>query len=235
MPIPKLNVPIYETTLPSGTKLSFRPFLVKEEKLLLIAKHAGDVRSMIMAVKQVLQNCIEGLSSVSIDKLPLFDIEYFFLQLRARSIGEIATLHYKCTNCDTISNYSVDLMSIKPQFGEGHTKTIPLTETVGVTMRYPAFTSFERIAKEDLPAQESYAMVLECIESIYDKDQVYYTKDIPEKEVQDFVDSLTPRQAEKIDLFFDTLPKIQTTIQFDCPKCATKSPIVVEGLDSFFL
>jgi hypothetical protein len=239
--LPRLNVPLYDAELPSGTKVTFRPFLVKEEKMLLIAKASDDATSIVDAVKQVLHNCLEATPNISVDKLPLFDVEYLFLQLRARSIGEIIPLRYRCnkdiegTPCGTISQYEVDLLAIKPVFGEGHSKQIELTPTMGLLMTYPTFKSFTRITREDLPAEEAFAVVGECVEAVYDADNKYYTKDAPPGELKEFIDSLSPRQVTLIDKFFDTLPKIQTTIPFLCPKCGNKEDIVVEGLDSFFV
>ena len=238
--LPRLQMPLYDVVLPSGLKVTFRPFLVKEEKLLLIAKQSKDSATMVEAVKQVLNNCLEASPNVSVDKLPLFDVEYLFLQLRARSIGEIVPLRYRCQRevegqiCGMISEYPVELLKIEPKFGEGHTKIIELTATQGLTMAYPTFKSFTRIAREDLPAEEAYEVVSECIESIYDAENKYYSKDVPPEELREFIDTLSPMQVTKIDKFFDTLPKIQTTIHFLCPKCGNKDEIVTEGLDSFF-
>lgn len=241
MTLPKLTIPLYDVTLPSGTKVTFRPFLVKEEKLLLIAKQANDAATMVQCVKQIIQNCLSTTSVVNVDKLPLFDLEYLFLHLRARSIGEVVTVRYKCNQangantCGIISEYPIDLLTIQPKFGEGHSKTVKLTENVGLTMTYPSFKSFTKLVREDLHPDEAYGILLDCIESIYDERGVYYTKDVPRSELQDFVDTLSPEQVKKIDHFFDTIPKIETTIHFECPKCQHTEEIVVEGLDSFFV
>ncbi len=240
MSLPKLQILLYEATLPSGLKVSFRPFLVKEEKLLLMAKQSDDAQTMITAVHQVLSNCLES-TNVQVEKLSLFDLEFLFLHLMARSIGETVPLRYRCNRmideklCGMISTYPVDLLKISPSFGEGHSKTIALTKTEGLTMQYPTFKSFRRIAKEDLPPDEAYSVVLDCIESIYDSKGVYPTKDAPREEIQEFVDSLSALQVKKIDQFFDTMPKIKTTIPFHCPKCDNKEEINIEGLDAFFV
>ncbi len=238
----KLQVPLYDAVLPSGIKITFRPFTVKEEKVLLIAQHSDDAQMMITSVKQVLQNCLEASPSVNVDDLPLFDVEYLFLQLRARSIGEIVTLRYRCnklveanTVCGVISEYPINLLEINPKFGEGHNKTISLTTTEGVIMKYPSFDSFKKIAREDLAPTDAYQIILDCIDAVYDGKGVYYSKDIPKEELGAFVDSLSPLQVKKIDQFFDTMPKIATTVKFECPKCGSKEDIHIEGLDSFFV
>lgn len=247
MALPKLNVPLYDIVCPSGTKVSFRPFLTKEEKLLLIALESKDQETIFKAVLQVLKNCVDGYSKVSVDKLPLFDIEFLFLNLRARSIGEQLTLQYKChgkvanteTNaeesCGMISDYKVDLLTIKPTFGENHTKYIDLGGSIGMTMKYPTYSSFQKVARKDLPSDEAFNFILDCIESVNDADTVTMVSDVPREELVEFIDLLSHEQVGKIDQFFDTMPKIQTTISFKCPKCSAQENILVSGLDNFFV
>ena len=247
MSIPKLSTPLYETVCPSGLKVSFRPFLVKEEKLLMIAMQSDETATILNSAKLVLKNCVGVISGIDIDKLPLFDVEFLFLNLRARSIGEIVNLKYRCnqkvidanTNepvvCGTISEYTVNLLDIKPTFGAGHTKYIQLTDAIGITLRYPTFKSFRGIAKKDLPAEEAFAFLVDCIESINDADHVVLTKDEKVEDVAAFVDDMNKQQVEKMDAFFDTMPKIEKAIQFKCPKCLYGEEIVVKGLDNFFV
>lgn len=247
MSLPKLATPLYEVTCPSGLKVSFRPFLVKEEKLLMVAMQSDETQTILNSAKMVLQNCVGDISGIDIDKLPLFDVEFLFLNLRARSIGEIVQLKYRCNQpvldantgntvvCGTVSEYDVDLLGIKPTFGTGHSKYIQLNEGVGITMRYPTFKSFRGIVKKDLPAEEAFAFLVECIESINDANQVVLTKDVTTEEVVEFVDDMSRQQVEKIDTFFDTMPKIEKAILFKCPKCEYAEEIVVKGLDNFFV
>jgi len=241
MSVPKLPVPLYEVVCPSGLKVSFRPFLVKEEKLLMIAMQSDETPTILNSAKVVLENCVGSISGIDIDKLPLFDVEFLFLNLRARSIGEIVPLKYRCNQnvngqiCAAESEYPVNLLEIKPTFGAGHSKHIQLTETIGLTLRYPTFKSFRSIARKDLPAEEAFAFLVECIESINDADSVVFTKDEPPEDVAAFVDDMSKKQVEKLDAFFDTMPKIEKTIQFKCPKCFYEEEIVVRGLDNFFV
>lgn len=245
MALPKLAVPMYEVVCPSGLKVSFRPFLVKEEKLLLIAMQSDDPETIIATAKQILENCIGRISNIDIDKLSLFDIEFLFLQLRARSIGEQVTLRYKCNQnvtdntgntavCNTVSEYPVNLLDIKPQFAPGHSKYIQLNETVGVTLKYPTFKSFRSIVRKELPPDEAFTFLVNCIESINDPDKVVMTKDVEPQEVIDFVNDLNHTQVQMIDNFFETMPKIELDLQFKCPKCEYEEKITVKGLDSFF-
>jgi hypothetical protein len=250
MALPKINVPHYDVTLPSGKRVSFRPFLVKEEKLLMIALESKDSKTMIEAARQILENCVGAISNIAIDKLPLFDVEFLLLQLRARSIGEVVKLRYRCNQqvekrddanntsklvpCEYVSEYDVNLLEIKPSFGEGHNKYIQLTDTVGVTLKYPTFTSFQSLTKEEATPEDAFAVLLDNIESINDNESVVYAKDIDHQELTEFVDTLTHEQVAKLDRFFLTMPKIQTTIQFKCPKCGAEEAMVVQGLESFF-
>lgn len=246
MSLPKLTVPLYEVLCPSGLKVSFRPFLVKEEKLLMIAMQSKDTDTIVSTTKQILENCVGTVSHVNIDKLPLFDVEFLFLNLRARSIGEQITLKYKCNQnrqdantgntvmCGTISEYPVDLLSIRPTFGKGHHKYIQLTDKIGITLRYPTFKDFRAIVRKDLPTEEAFAFLVDCIDSINDAENVVFTKDVPQSEVMEFVNDLNHKQVESIDHFFDTMPKIQLTLHFKCPKCEHTEDIVVSGLDNFF-
>lgn len=247
MSLPKLATPLYDVVCPSGLKVSFRPFLVKEEKLLMVAMQSDETPTILNSAKMVLQNCVGDISGIDIDKLPLFDVEFLFLNLRARSIGEIVKLKYRCNQhvldantgntvvCGTVSEYEVDLLGIKPTFGTGHSKYIQLTDGIGITMRYPTFKSFRGIAKKDLPSDEAFAFLVECIESINDADRVILTKDVTPEEVSEFVDDMSKQQIEKMDMFFDTMPKIEKVIQFKCPKCQYTEEIVVKGLENFFV
>jgi hypothetical protein len=244
--LPKMIVPTYAYTCPSGLTVTYRPFLVKEEKLLLMARESNDANTIMDAVGQVVTNCVQ--TSIPIDSLPMFDIEALFLQLRARSVGETANLRFEChqqlatsgpiatvRSCGTISEYTVDLLAVTPKFGEGHTKTIPLTDSVGLIMKYPSFRYFKKFVNATLGTEEAFRLIESCIESVYDAQKIYPTKGTPPGELREFLESLTAKQVEKIDRFFETFPKIQTTIPFKCPSCGYEEVLEVEGLESFFV
>lgn len=212
----------------------------------MMAMESNDPASILNTTKEILENCVGQISNVKIDKFPLFDVEFLFLQLRARSIGEVVKLRYKCNQkttdangepkvCSTVSDYQVNLLDIKPQFGEGHNKYVQLTDTVGVTLRYPTFNAFHNVVRKDLPADEAFTFLVDCIDSINDADTVVYTKDVPKQEVVDFVNNLNHTQVAQMDKFFDTMPKIETIVSFKCPTCGTAEEIAVKGLDSFFV
>jgi len=244
MALPKIDVPIYETVLPSGTRVQYRSFLVKEEKLFLMAAHADDSETIISNIKQVLSNCL--ISGPTIDELPIFDIEYLLLQIRARSIGEIINLRYKCNatitkddgtqaTCGTKSDYEINLVNFTPTTFPDHTKTIMLTNTIGVVMQYPLFSKFSKALIENFTADDAIDIILSCIESVFDEQSVHYIKDISKQELLEFIESLSPQQLKKLDHFFNTLPKNTLTVNFVCPSCKHQEIIEAKGIESFFV
>lgn len=242
--LPKLDVPIYELTLiSSGKKIRFRPFLVKEQKLLLMVAQDEEGKDTINVVKQILKNCI--VDEINIDDLPTFDLEYLFLNLRARSVNEIVELKYRCNNlikdekgeekqCGSLEKFNVELLNIKPTKDPNHNNKISLSEKMGVVMKYP---TFEMIAKLEGKTEEEILMELlvDCIDYVYDEENIYKTKDLPKQEIIEFIDSMQQKDLEKLQNFFETSPKIKHKIDFSCKKCGYKEEIPVEGLQNFFL
>jgi DNA-directed RNA polymerase subunit M/transcription elongation factor TFIIS len=242
--LPKLDVPIYEVKLlSSGKVIRFRPFLVKEQKLFLMASESEDAKETINVIRQVLRNCI--LDDISIDDLPTFDLEWLFMHLRARSVEEVVDLKYKCNNtvkdekgeedrCTGVVNFKMNLLEIEPTRHPEHTNKIQLTENLGVCLKYP---SFEMIQKyESLSEANIMSKVLvDCIDYLYDKDQVYYAKDNSKEELDEFVDNLQQKDLEKIKHFFETMPEIKKNVQFKCPKCAYEENIEIKGIQNFFV
>ena len=242
--LPKLDVPIYEVKLlSSGKVIRFRPFLVKEQKLFLMASESEDAKETINVIRQVLRNCI--LDDISIDDLPTFDLEWLFIHLRARSVEEVVDLKYKCNNtvkdekgeedrCTGVVNFKMNLLEIEPTRHPEHTNKIQLTENLGVCLKYP---SFEMIQKyESLSEANIMSKVLvDCIDYLYDKDQVYYAKDNTKEELDEFVDNLQQKDLEKIKHFFETMPEIKKNVQFKCPKCTYEENIEIKGIQNFFV
>jgi len=241
--LPKIEVPVHEMILPStGKEIKFRPFLVKEQKLFLMASESGEEKEVLKSVKQVISNCV--FDELDIDKLPTFDIEYIFLQIRARSIGEIVELRYSCNNeikdeedkikkCGNVVPFEVNLLDIEIQKNSEHNKEIKLSENLGLVMKYPSVSSLEKI---DITKEENLISVLSSsIDYIYDSEQTYYTKDVPKKEVDDFVESMKQSDLLKVQNFFETMPKLSKTHYFECKKCNYTEDIVIEGLQSFFV
>lgn len=243
--IPKIDVPIYETKLPLLKKtIKIRPFLVKEEKILMMAIESNDDDAIILAIKQIVNNCC--IDEIDVESLPILDLEYLFLQLRARSIGENVELQYKCNNdiknddsdeshkCGNFIKINFNVLEVNPVVDEKHTNKIQLTDKLGVVMKYPTFKLIESL--KGLSETEIITKtIVNCIDYIYDKENIYYTKDAKENEIIEFVDSLTKDQFGLIQNFFESVPKITKNIDFKCDKCGYEENLLLEGLQSFFV
>ena len=240
MALPKIDTPIYDLELPlSKKKIRFRPFLVKEQKNLLMAMESGDRESIEQNVKQVLNNCTvtEG---IDIEKLPVIDIEYYFLQLRARSVGEVVENKYRCDNmveekpCGNIMETSLNLLEIKVgNIVEGN-DVIELTDTISIKLKYPEFSVLNKLSKLTNVSDIAFEMIAESVEYIYDGEQFYYAKEVESKEIVEFIESLNQQQFSKIEDFFANLPKIEKKIEMKCSRCGFEHTLDVEGLESFF-
>ena len=241
--LPKIDVPIYEITLPLLEKtIKIRPFLVKEEKILMMAMESNDDNSILLAIKQIANNCC--IEDIDIESLPIVDLEYLFLQLRARSVGEIIDLQYKCNNdvkndseethkCGNLIKMSFNALEITPTVKKIN-KKIQLTKKLGVVMKYPDFHLVEKL-KGLNEVDTVTKTIVNCIEYIYDEENVYYTKDVKEVEIIDFIDSLSKEQFSLIQDFLNDMPKLTKNIDFKCDKCGYEENLVLEGLQSFFV
>lgn len=246
MALPKIDVPVYECVLPSNKKkVKFRPFLVKEQKLLLMASESVEVKDVVDSIKQVVKNCL--LEDIDVDTLPVFDLEFLFLNLRARSVSEVVKVKYKCNNliepagideeekrCGNIVDIEVNVLDINPSFGENHTNNIQLTDTLGIVFKYPTFEVIESMADKE-ENEAIFSLITKCVDYIYDSETMYYSKDITEQEIVDFIDNLTQEHLEKIKEFFDSMPKVKKTVSFDCNKCGHHEDIEIEGVQNFFV
>lgn len=246
MALPKIDVPIYEVKLVStGKTVRFRPFLVKEQKLFLMAQESDDPKETVKTIKQVLRNCI--LDELDIDSLPTFDLEYIFMNLRARSVEEVVELKYKCNNkidngagekvtCTGVVDFKLNLLEIEPTKTEGHTDMVQLTEELGVCLRYPTFEiieKYENVNEDD--ADIMLQVLADCINYVYDKENIYYAKDQTREEIIDFVESLQQKDLEKLKNFFDTIPELKKDLHFKCPSCGYEEDITIRGLQNFFV
>jgi hypothetical protein len=243
MALPKLDVPIFTIDLPlSKTKLRYRPFLVKEEKLLLMAVESDDEKTVMDSIKQIINNCC--LDEIDADLLPITDLEYFFLHLRARSIGEIVDLQYKCNNkvkndkdeeveCGNSVKIKVNILEIKPTINPQHTNKIELTKNLGIVMKYPNFTLIDKV-KSNNDVEQILGIIMNCVDYIYDEEKIYYKKDISDVELTEFIENLTQKQFAKVQEFFETVPSIKKELDFKCNKCNYEEKIVVEGIQNFF-
>ena len=243
--LPKIDVPIYETNLISnGQKIRFRPFLVKEQKLFLMASQSDDTKDMVDAIKQVIRNCV--LDEIDVETLPTFDLENLFIQLRARSVNDIVNLSYNCNNkvtndkgeektCGNLVKFDIDLLSLRAEKNPNHTNKIEITEKLGIVLKYPTFNMMEKIDMENNNMEHILDIIISCIDYIYDQDNIYYAKDSTKEELTEFVENLQQSNLEKIQEFFTTLPKLKKELHFHCNKCGYEEGITVEGIQNFFV
>ena len=236
MALPKLTTPTYELEIPStDEKIKYRPFLVKEEKILLIALESGKSEDIITAIKDIVTECTYG--KIDLGKMPMFDVEYVFLQIRAKSVGEVSTLRLLCPDDkETYVNVDIDLFEIMVQVDKGHNPKIELTDEMGMIMTYPSIDSLSATGVTDITADNMLDVIGACILQIYDKkgEEVFETKDQTKKEISEFVESLNTKQFQEVQKFFDTMPKLKHTIEVENPKTKVKSKIVLQGLNDFF-
>ena len=240
MALPKLEVPTYELELPlSKKKIKFRPFLVKEQKNLLMAMESGDANTIQNNVRDILDVCTLT-PGIDVDELPIIDIEYYFLQLRAKSVGELVDLRYRCNNdvegkeCGNIMETKYDLNNIKVQQEEQVSPEIQLNERLTVKFKYPQFGMVKNAMKYDDEVDLTFHMIAQSIESVFDGDQYYYAKEQTTEELMEFVESLNQEQFSKIEKFFENLPKLKKTLDITCKKCGYQHHIDIEGIESFF-
>ena len=238
MSLPKVNAPEYTLELPStDEEILYRPFLVKEEKLLLIAQETGDETSVINAVKNIVQACILN-ETIDVSTMALFDLEYIFLNLRAKSIGETAQLKVKCPDDEkTMVDVEVFLPDVKVVVGEGHTNKIELTKDMLLEMTYPRFdlvTQMKKLYGDLTDIEMSFHMMADCMAVLYHGDEEYDMMDHSHQEKLDFLDGLTQDQFMKMQQFFDTSPKLSHEIEIQNPKTKKKSKLKLEGMQAFF-
>ena len=214
MPLPKIKYPINEFTVPStGKKESFRPFLVKEEKILLMAKSSEDPSDIFRSVKQIINNCCLN-DSFDIDKLTVFDLEYLFLKLRSISVGDVVEVSYRDNDDGEIYKFDIDLKTIEVQFSEGVEKTIPVTDSVGIVMKWPSASIFDDKEFLDSGDQAFYELVIRCIDKIYDEDDVFEASDYTQAELESFLDDCGLKTFEKIQAFMAKAPRLYHKIEY---------------------
>lgn len=240
MALPKIDVPTYEIELPvSKTKVKFRPFLVKEQRNLLMAIESLESSTIQQNIKDILYNCTLT-ESVDVDKLPIIDVEYYFINLRAKSVGEIVESRYRCNNevngqeCGNIMEKDVDLTKIKVQMKEDVSPEIQLTPNISIKLKYPEFGIVKDSLKYENINDVTFNMIAQSIEYIYDGQQFYYANESTSEELVEFVEGLNQEQFSKIENFFNNLPKLKETLDIKCSKCGFDHKIEVEGLESFF-
>ena len=235
MALPKLNVPKYKLKLPSdGRNVNFRPFLVKEEKLLLLATETGEQSDIVDAIKNIILECTD---ITNVDKLSTFDIEYLFLQIRTKSVGETVEVNVTCTDDgETEVPISIPLDEIKVVKTRGHKKDIKLSDEIAITMGYPSLDTFvsANFGEEGNEVDQMFEMAATCVETIADQQQVYECRDVPKAELVEWFNELNTKQFQMIQKFFETMPKLKHTVMVTNPNTGVENEIVLEGLASFF-
>ena len=239
MPLPKINTPTYEMTLPStGKKIKYRPFLVREEKILIMAMESENMTEITNAIVQILSDCIVS-KDVKVESLATFDIEYLFLNVRAKSVGETVDVNITCPDDgETQVEMSIDIDSIKVQKTRGHKNIIKLDDELSMKLKYPSLDQFvENNFETEEGASEinqSLSMITSCVEMIYNQEESWEASDYSKKELDEFIEQLNTKQFKQIEKFFATMPKLSHTIAVKNPETGVESEVVLEGLASFF-
>ena len=239
MPLPKINTPTYELELPStGKKIKYRPFLVREEKILLLALESEDMKQITDSVVSILSDCIIT-RGVKVSDLSTFDIEYLFLNVRARSVGESVEVNITCPddNATTVP-VEIDLDSIKIAKDKNHKNTIKLDDKLSMKLKYPSLDQFIdsnfETSNDASEVDKSMSMVVSCIDMVYDDEESWDASDCTKKELEEFLEQLNSKQFKEIETFFTTMPKLSHTVKVTNPNTKVKSDVVLEGLASFF-
>jgi hypothetical protein len=238
MPLPKISTPIYELELPStGQLIQYRPFLVKEEKLLVIALESEDTKQITTAIKSVIKNCILT-KNIKVEILPTFDIEYLFLNIRGKSVGEEIEVNVFCPDDgETQVPIKLNLDDIKVQKNKEHTNRIKLDDNIMMEMKYPSLDQFikNNFDFTDKNAMDqSFDLIASCIGKIFTEDEVWDSSDVSKKELNEFLESMNSSQFKDIEKFFETMPKLSHKVKVTNPKTNVESEVVLEGLASFF-
>lgn len=235
MALPRIDSPKYELKVPSnGEVVEYRPYLVKEEKILMMAMETKDQQQMIRALRDVIAGCTEG--KVQVDNLAMFDLEYVFLKIRSKSVGEVSKIGMKCTSCDHKNEVEINLDEVEVQGEVKKNIKVALTDKVGVVLRYPTVKGIQRqLGKQGGNDREvTMAAVASAIESIYDDQAVYNTEDEKASDVVDFLDSLTSSQFKMISGYFEDMPRLKHEVKFTCASCKAENSMTLEGLTNFF-
>ena len=237
MPLPKIATPTYELVLPSsGRKIKYRPFLVKEEKILIIALESQDQKQIATAVKSILSSCILT-KGTKVDKLSTFDIEYLFLNVRGKSVGEQIEVMVTCPDDGkTQVPMSINIDSIKVQKSDNHNADIKLDDTYTLRMRYPSLNEFikSNFNAEDIKVDDTFELIASCVDQVYSEEESWTQEDCTKKELTNFIEQLNSAQFKEIEKFFDTMPRLAHTVKVTNPNTKVESEIVIEGLQSFF-
>jgi hypothetical protein len=239
MPLPKISTPTYELELPStGQNIKYRPFLVREEKLLVLALESEDTKEITTAIKTVIKNCIQT-RGVKVETLPTFDIEYLFLNIRGKSVGEVIDVNLICPDDnDTTVKKEIAIDEIQIKRNDEHTNQIKIDDNLMMEMKYPSLEQFIK-SNFDFSADannmdQSFDLIVSCIDKIYNSEEVWASSDVTKKELVDFLEQMNSTQFKQIEKFFETMPKLHYSTIIKNPNTKVESEVVLEGLSSFF-
>ena len=238
MPLPKISTPTYELEIPStGKKIKYRPFLVKEEKVLIIAMESEDNKQIANAVKDVISSCVIT-RGVKIDQLSTFDIEYLFLNIRGKSVGEEVEVMITCPD-DNLTQVPtvINLDDIKVEINKNHSRDITLSDDLTLRMKYPSMTEFIKSnfnSGEEIDVNDTFDLICSCIEQVYNEEESWNASDCTKKELRDFLEQLSSKQFKEIETFFETMPKLRHELTIKNPNTGVESDVVLEGLAAFF-
>ena len=237
MPLPKISTPTYELVIPSTKKkIKYRPFLVKEEKVLIIAMESENTTTIANAVKEVISNCVLT-RGVKVNELATFDIEYLFLNIRGKSVGEEVEVLVTCPDDgETKVPTVITLDEIEVQFDEDHSRDIKLDDELSMRLKYPSMDEFVKsnFTLNDIDVDDTFEIVMSCVEQIYNEEESWSTKDCTKKEMREFIEQLSSKQFKEVEKFFATMPKLSHTINITNPNTGVENEVVLEGLASFF-
>lgn len=239
MALPTISVPKYETILPSsGKTVIFRPFLVKEEKILLLAMETGDAKAQNKAIKQILANCIDG--DISVDSMPVFDVEHLFIQIRGKSVGEVLEPVVVCPSCSLSGKIKIDLSGIQVNM-EGKDKVpyrVMITNTLGLTMVYPTIQIAEAataaMGNKKTDTETVFSILVKCIDMIFDGEKTYDPQTYSTKEINDFMESIPSEPFAKMVEFITNIPRVEKRVHFRCPQCSHEQDLILRGIQDFF-
>jgi hypothetical protein len=239
MPLPKISTPTYELELPStGKKIRYRPFLVREEKILIMALESEDTKQISSAIVQILSDCI-ATKTVKVSELSTFDIEYLFLNVRAKSVGETVEVNVTCPDDgETQVQMEINIDDIKVQKDPNHSNIVKIDDRLSMKLKYPSLEQFVEnnfeVNETDSDVNKSLSMITSCIDMVYDEEESWSAADCTKKELEEFVEQMNTKQFKEIENFFVTMPKLSHTIKVKNPNTKIESDIVLEGLASFF-
>ena len=238
MPLPTISTPTYELTLPSSDKkIKYRPFLVKEEKILILAMESEDTKQIASSIKNVISKCILS-RGIKVEKLSTFDIEYLFLNIRGKSVGEHIEVMVTCPDDGkTQVPMSINIDSIKVQKNDEHDKDIKLDDTYTLRMKYPSLSEFTKTnfgSMNEMKVDDTFELIASCIDQVYSEEESWSHQECTKKELSDFIESLNSNQFKLVEKFFETMPKLSHTVKVTNPNTKVESEIKLEGLQSFF-